>query len=371
MRSRIKICYVISSLTKQGPVQVLLDLIRFIEFKDYDVTILTLKTVNENSLFNEFKLYPIKIYQIDKVHRYNFFKLFRIVNNYIVKNNIEILHSHCLRSQIIGFLLKNKIIHITTVHSIPGLQELAQYGKIFGIISSLLTKLIIKKTPFSIACSNSMVKSLKINNFNSMHCIVNGITPTSYSVKGKDNLKNKLNILSGFNYFISVGRFSEEKNLKIIIEIFQKLNINKNKLLLLGNGLLYNDLYQLKNENILLPGFKFNVIDYLLASNYYISASISEGMPISVLEAMSVGLPIILSDIPAHREIFEYAEGKNIGHLFNLNSTEELSFAIQEIIKEDYVKLQKNVLEVFRSHFTSKRMSKEYQDYYKQIRKLK
>ena len=48
-----------------------------------------------------------------------------------------------------------------------------------------------------------------------------------------------------------------------------------------------------------------HVQEYLGASNYFISASLAEGLPNSVLEAMACGLPCILSNIPPHVEIHE------------------------------------------------------------------
>jgi len=53
----------------------------------------------------------------------------------------------------------------------------------------------------------------------------------------------------------------------------------------------------------------------LKQSDVYISSSVLEGLPVSVLEAMYVGLPIVLSDIPQHREV---NENNNLAHLLPL-----------------------------------------------------
>jgi glycosyltransferase involved in cell wall biosynthesis len=56
-------------------------------------------------------------------------------------------------------------------------------------------------------------------------------------------------------------------------------------------------------SNISLKGKVIDVDEYLEAADCFVSASLSEGLPNSVIEALAWGLPIILSDIPEHREI--------------------------------------------------------------------
>ena len=61
------------------------------------------------------------------------------------------------------------------------------------------------------------------------------------------------------------------------------------------------------------------VRDYLLAADY-ISSSQYEGVPLGLLEAMTEGLPVLLSDNATHREI--YMLGKKADVLFTLNDAE-------------------------------------------------
>ena len=48
-----------------------------------------------------------------------------------------------------------------------------------------------------------------------------------------------------------------------------------------------------------------DVLPYLRVADFFVSASRSEGLPTAVLEALSCGLPVVLSDIEPHREILE------------------------------------------------------------------
>ena len=60
--------------------------------------------------------------------------------------------------------------------------------------------------------------------------------------------------------------------------------------------------------NIKLVGNKKNVYDYLFASDIYLTTSYYEGHPLSVLEAMGCGLPIIASDVVGNKDTIEHAD---------------------------------------------------------------
>ena len=74
-------------------------------------------------------------------------------------------------------------------------------------------------------------------------------------------------------------------------------------LLLIGDGPLREACAEQGVDSVLVTGQVDNVQDYLRASDVYVSSSMTEGMPLGVLEAMACGLPVLLSDIAAHREL--------------------------------------------------------------------
>jgi glycosyltransferase involved in cell wall biosynthesis len=110
------------------------------------------------------------------------------------------------------------------------------------------------------------------------------------------------------HYFVTIGNFNKVKNQELLIQSFIQASILKtHRLVLIGDG---PNLSQLKQKyahssGIIFEGYHSNVFKFLKAADAYVSASKSEGMPLSVLEAMSVHLPCILSDIPAHVELMQ------------------------------------------------------------------
>ena len=114
-------------------------------------------------------------------------------------------------------------------------------------------------------------------------------------------------------------------------------------------------------KNIVLPGLVHNVNDYLRAADQFVSASHAEGMPNAVLEALAASLPVILSDIPPHREILEYSS--DVGCLFTPSNPSALGRCLNQA-KLD-LSTQRAARRLIEQHFRAQSMSDAYQKLYK------
>ncbi|KKP69793.1 hypothetical protein A2X44_04955 [candidate division CPR3 bacterium GWF2_35_18] len=154
--------------------------------------------------------------------------------------------------------------------------------------------------------------------------IPNGINYTEPDVKALflDKFGLKKN-----SYFLTVGRLVRHKGIHYLIEAYQKLypKVSKKdkKLVIVGDSAFTDDYVQeLKalsygNANIVFTGYQTGKILTELFSNayLYIQPSESEGMALTVLEAISYGIPVLTSDIPANLEV----TGKNSFNFENKN----------------------------------------------------
>ena len=167
-----------------------------------------------------------------------------------------------------------------------------------------------------------------------------------------------------FKYLVSVGRLSSEKNFIKLIDLFLSANMNGYKLIIVGDGPLEKELKGIANEDILIVGFKSNFEEYIFASDYYISTSLTEGMPLSVLVAMETSTPLILSNIPAHEEIFNNAlkEGLTIGSLIDItNYSVNLNKVINSI---DFNLCKENVKSIYKNNYSPFKMASLYNGLY-------
>ncbi|SIO10502.1 glycosyltransferase [Fibrobacter sp. UWB11] len=367
---KIKVCYVISSLSNQGPPNVLYNIIQYMNFDQFDVSIITLVEEQSISRIDEFRNLPISVYQICPVGIPSPIKMFRDLKKKVLEIDPDILHTHCPRSMFLVPFLPQKYKKMETVHIFPGEQQKVMYGKIKGQAVIWLSHFFTKRMDLPIACSESVAASYKKEQDFSMKAIPNGCSLPIWekNLAYKQNMRERLGLKQNLRYFIFVGRFSKEKNPDIILSAFKKLQSEYDNvgLILLGNGNLFDDIKKQENEKICVPGFKSNVYDYLIASDFYISASDVEGLANTLLESMTVGLPCVLSDIPSHREVLSKAS-ETIGFLFNNKNQQEVENAMRNILNINVDVASKHIQTLFSKYYTAKHMSELYQNEYRQL----
>ena len=138
-----------------------------------------------------------------------------------------------------------------------------------------------------------------------LHLIKNGVTQRDCNIKNEQYYLDKY-CLSEKSYLFSVGRFTEEKDLVTMINgyLFSKLKV---KLVIAGDG---DTEYSSKvkklaaSKNIILTGYIFGDELQSLFSNakiFLLSSTHEVAAPITVLEAMSYNLSILLSDIDVNQ----------------------------------------------------------------------
>lgn len=143
--------------------------------------------------------------------------------------------------------------------------------------------------------------------------------------------------LSKDEYILFLGRIVPEKGLSYLIDAYNKLNTTK-KLVIAGGASHTNDYKNSlinkakNNSNIIFTDFVDGDILHSLYSNAYIYCLPSdlEGMPLSLLEAMSYGNCCVTSDIPECTEV----TGKYALH-FKQGDTEDLKNILSDLLKDN------------------------------------
>jgi glycosyltransferase involved in cell wall biosynthesis len=142
--------------------------------------------------------------------------------------------------------------------------------------------------------------------------IPNGITPVP---PREPNLITKWG-LSSRGYFLCVGRLVPEKRMEDVIQAYL-LNPRRYSLVIVGDnaaaGQYMNNLIKLAENtpSVIFTGYQFGTVLEELFSNAraFITASELEGLPITLLEALSFGLMCVTSNIGPHRELMETLPG--------------------------------------------------------------
>ena len=108
---------------------------------------------------------------------------------------------------------------------------------------------------------------------------------------------------------IHVARIFPLKDQKTLVEAFNQMP--DYELLIVGpvqDETYAQELKSMARTNVHFLGARTDIVELMLGSDLYVSASTEEGLSISLLEAMSVGLPLLLSDIQGHRDLTKNGE---------------------------------------------------------------
>lgn len=155
----------------------------------------------------------------------------------------------------------------------------------------------------------------------------------------KSKLRKELKIKKEDIIFTYVAELNKNKNQILLIKMIEALKgKNKNvKLLLVGDG-AYMEKY--KNEvakrnlqdNVMFLGKRKDVPEILSITYIYVASSKREGLPLNIMEAMYMGVPIVATNNRGHRELIE---NDRTGILLKRNLTGEMIEKVEELMQDD------------------------------------
>ena len=246
--------------------------------------------------------------------------------------------------------LKNGIIN--AIHDMTAWLYPETMSKKGLILFKALIYKAMKTSQRIITVSNSSKKDIERifpkNNI-PIDIIYNGIDNKfinfNFNEKVASRIRKKYNL--NFKYILCLGTIEPRKNIELLIDSYIELKKEKNipfKLVLVGRkGWKYNHIIEkiklnnLENE-IIFTGFVDDLdLPYVYnMAECFILPSIYEGFGIPIVEAMSVGVPVIASNISS---ISEVLEGNGI--LFENNNKKNLKKKILEVINCEKNNLEK------------------------------
>jgi glycosyltransferase involved in cell wall biosynthesis len=162
-------------------------------------------------------------------------------------------------------------------------------------------------------------------------------------------------------YIFSIGRFVEEKGFDLLIRAYSSINDKSNRLVIAGDSdhpTAYSKKIKAlaKLHNIVLTGSVSGDKLQQLYSNakLFVLPSYNEGLPISVLEAMSYFLPVLVSDIQANKEIdlpetsfFRSGNEESLTGMLNLHLIKDFESVAYNMVPYDWESIAMKTVEVY------------------------
>lgn len=294
---RNKIVLTIPDFCTGGAEKMVAELASAINKDKYDVTVLVIRKPLDNNIERSIPKHVNVIY-LNKGYGFDLKVLVKCIHT-LKKIKPDILHTH-IQSFVycVPYVIFHKVKMLHTIHNIP--EEEAK-----GNRRRILKFLYKTGKAIPVAISDRIASmTQELYGVSKVETVYN---PVDNAIFYPENQKNRK---SDVVQFISVGRLVEQKNFKLLINAFSRFSEHNTnvRLTILGDGVLRAELEELivklgAQQKITLAGNKTDVANYLRKSDVFVLTSIFEGLPMTILEAMAVGLPIVCTDVGGNRDI--------------------------------------------------------------------
>ena len=320
----------------------------------------------------------VKFYQVDftrnVLNLIEDLKAYNQVKKIVKQNKYDLIHCHSPIGGVIGRIVAHemKIKVIYTAHGFhfykgSPLKNWCIYYPVEKICSYMTDVLItINREDFALAKRKMKAKSI---------LYVPGVgvdTKRFDSGITCKNVRGELGIPEEATMLLSIGELNENKNHESVIRALANMERTETGdiyYVIVGKGNLQDKLRQIAVEsclekNIILTGFRTDVIDFYHSADFFVFPSYREGLSVALMEAMASGLPVAASNIRGNCDLIDPQGGnlfnpydvsdieKKLLKLLNLSNIElkEMSAHNKEKIKEfsrDIVK--KAMTEIYKS----------------------
>jgi glycosyltransferase involved in cell wall biosynthesis len=212
----------------------------------------------------------------------------------IKRAGVSVIHSHGYRSDIIGMLAARRagVPIISTLHGwTPVNRSLRIYEAIDRLVLRWFDHIICVSRPLY----EQMLRTLPSHRVTLLPNAVSTLPVDGFSPTARGTTRKTI---------LFVGRLSYEKGVDVLLRAYAHsfFGHDDTRLLILGDGpdrTTYEQLaHDLRiNDQVEFLGFQRDVQSFYRSADLYVLASRSEGLPLSLLEAMSAGLPLVATRV--------------------------------------------------------------------------
>jgi len=369
-KHRINILFVIMQMEMGGAERLVYNIISKLDRKIFNPSI---AWFFGDKILDEFKRLEIPLYHVPKIKRFDFGTM-RKLSDIIGQNDIHIINAHNFLSLIYSFygckIANNKKL-IYTEHSAWEIDNISWMWK---RTAQYLLRYSDGLVGVSATVSRRLQEILKTK-LTKTFSIQNGVDCNLFSNStDREGFRKRLGIESSDQVIGVVANFKRLKNhiflLKTVCELLEK---HQNlKLIMIGKRFegdearVTQELEELVKEkglhrDVLFLGCRSDVPDLLSIMDIFCLTSFKEGLPISLIEAMAAGLPVVGTDVEGIRDVI--IPNRN-GFLVQLEDIDGLKKVLSMLLQDESMRkrMGQESREMARSRYSLDRTVDEYQN---------
>lgn len=271
----------------------------------------------------------------------------------------DVVHSHLNAQKYAMFAAKQAGVPIC-VHTVHNVAE-----KELNTFDRILARKFYKKYQVIPVALSELIQKTIINvyggSFDSIPIILNGIDLSNCIRKNNYTIGETIRILH-------IGRFAEQKNHKGLIDAFKIFHsIKPNSVLeLIGNGSTFDEIQKYVSDqnlssSVSFLGLKSNVYQYINEADIFILPSLYEGIPITLIEAMGTGVPILATNVGGIPNMLSNNESAILTHV----DSQEIANNLVRLSEDIELRKQLGQNALKRSQdFSSEEMAHQYIEVY-------
>ena len=287
------------------------------------------------------------------------------------KEKPDIIHAHSAKGGIVAKIV-GKFLGIPVLHTPQAYSFLSTSNNFKRSLYLFIEKIFLFKGNKILASSNSEKnRAIREVGYPEERVVLfnNSIAPISKL--------NKLNIEKNWpnEYICSVGRPSFQKNIELMLDVLFEIKTNKPSIHLVLMGVGYHapnlesvnakiEALQLK-ENITLLEWtsREDIFNIISNSQLYISTARYEGLPYSVIEALAIGKPIVVTNSDGNRDLVKHNVN---GYIIDDENIEGFSKEVMNILENKDIseRFSKNAIQIFEENFNMLKNIKKLEQIY-------
>jgi len=257
----------------------------------------------------------------------------KAIKKYCEVNKINLIHCHLPWAGFAGRLV-HMMSGIPLIYSEHNMQER------YHPLTKFLNSISYNKQSLVLGVSEDVTKSIQknISPKIKVSTLLNGVNTETFRRQDHDVVRNEYKIPNDAIVIGIVAVFRFQKRIEEWLEVFKTTSKSNSKIygIIVGAGPLEKSIQQKctelgLNDKIIFPGLQTNVKPFYEAMDIFMMCSSFEGLPIALLEAMSMECAIVSTDAGGIKEVIR--DGVD-GKLVPVDQFEKLSNHLLEIINE-------------------------------------
>lgn len=296
-------------------------------------------------ILKEFSDLEIPLYHVPKAKGFDVSTMYKI-GKIIRDNNIHVINAHHFMPMVYSFYgckISNHIKLFCTFHSEWEIEGISWKWEMAG-------RYLLKRVDGAVGVFSKVSGAIQ-NKFNlsadRISTIRNGVDLKTFSnrIDKEAIIRRELGIEDNEKVIGIVANFKKIKNHILLLRAFDKLanDYEYVKLIMIGQGFeedsenTEKELRDFVNQKgldkrVLLLGYRSNIPEYLGSMDIFCLTSFKEGLPISLIEAMAAGLPVVGTDVEGIKDVVIHEKN---GFLVQLDNVEGMKNILHRLLQDD------------------------------------